>query len=494
MTKNKSSNFGLSKTKYTMKLKLLLFFFIVAIYTDAVAQTGYRIEGQIKGLSGGNCFLANYYATQIYAKDTAQADANGRFVFEGSKPLSQGIYEIVLPDRKTLLRVLITEDQDFSFSADTTDIIGKTKVTGSRDNEIFYEFQQFMKKTEDEYQQLKAQKIPETNQRFKDLQDKRKTFYDNFMKQNDGTFTVKLFKASADPEIPPAPKQANGKIDSAWVFNYYKSHFWDNFDFSDARMLMTPFLHQKLDRYIKDLTVQVEDSLVKEADFVVSKAINGKQKDIIAYTIWFITNQYETPKTVGTDGVFVHMAEKYYLTGIMPVSDSSTLQNVKERVKVLKPLLVNKIIPDLGVMSYRAPDRLDYIHGSKAEYEVVFFYSPTCGHCPESAPKLKAFHDKFKPQGVEVMTIAIDGSEEEWRKFIKEFKLENLVNTYGMVASRQVVYRNDYDVFSTPTVYVLDKNKKIIARRLGVEDLEPFLNVYKKRLAMERKPSTASRQ
>ena len=85
------------------------------------------------------------------------------------------------------------------------------------------------------------------------------------------------------------------------------------------------------------------------------------------------------------------------------------------------------------------------------------------------------------------MTISVDGSEEEWRKFIKEFKLENLINGYGLVASRQVVYRTDYDVFSTPTIYILDKSKKIIARRLGVEDIEPFLNVYKRQLAQEQK-------
>ncbi|MEZ4904594.1 MAG: DUF5106 domain-containing protein [Spirosomataceae bacterium] len=343
-----------------------------------------------------------------------------------------------------------------------------------------------MRAKENEYQRLKAQKVADTDKRIQDLQEQRKTFYDQFMKENEGTFTVKLFKASADPEIPTAPKLPNGKTDSSWVFNYYKGHYWDNFDFSDERMLQTPFLHQKLERYLKDLTIQIEDSIVKEADFVIGKAIEGKQKDIISYCIWYVTNQYENAKIVGTEGVFVHMGEKYYLTGIMPVSDSATIQNIADRIKILKPLLVNKTLPDIGVMSYRNASQLDYIHGIKADYQVVFFYSPTCGHCRESAPKLKALQDKLHGQGIEIMTIAIDGSEEEWRKFVKEFKLENLINGYGLVASRQVVYRNDYDTYSTPTIYVLDKNKKIIARRIGVEDLEPFLDLYKKRVTMEK--------
>lgn len=470
----------MTENYHTMKLKnyLILLF---CISTAATAQNGYRIEGQIKGVTGGDLILANYYAAQIYAKDTAKADAEGRFVFTKKTPLLGGIYELVLPNRRTLYRLLISDDQTFSFTADTTDVIGSVRIKGSKDNEIFYDFQQFMKSKEDEFQRLKAQNVPDTDKRIKDVQDQRKAFYENFMKQNEGTFTVKIMKAAAEPDLPPAPKLPNGKTDSTWLFNYYKAHFWDNYDFADARMLQTPFLHQKLERYIKELTLQVEDSLIKEADYIVGKAIAGKQKDVISYTIFYITNQYEMPKVVGTDGVFVHMAEKYYLTGIMPVSDSSTIKAVSERVKTLKPLLINKVIPDLGVMSYRSPDRLEYIHGVKSDYQVVFFYSPTCGHCRESAPKLKAFHDKFKPQGVEVMTIATEGTEEEWKKFIKEFKLENLVNGFGTVVSRQVTYRTDYDVFSTPTIYILDKNKKIIARRIGVEDLEPFLNMYKKR-------------
>ena len=51
---------------------------------------------------------------------------------------------------------------------------------------------------------------------------------------------------------------------------------WDDFDFSDERFVRTPFLQSKIERYIKELTVQVPDSLIKEADFMVNKAIAGK--------------------------------------------------------------------------------------------------------------------------------------------------------------------------------------------------------------------------
>src|SRR5690606_39990895 len=110
-------------------------------------------------------------------------------------------------------------------------------------------------------------------------------------------------------------------------------------------------------------------------DHQIRRAKNEEMKEHIIY---YITNAYETPTTVGTEGVFVHMAEKYSLNGGMPVSEDGK-KRIRERVAVLKPLLVNKVFPDLAVTDpLKKSIRLQQI---QADYTVVFFYSPTCGHC-----------------------------------------------------------------------------------------------------------------
>lgn len=445
---------------------------------NLIAQNGYRIEANIKNYTSGDAILANHYALSLYPKDTATVDSKGNMVFEGDKPLPGGIYEIVTPDRKFTVRLIIDKYQKFSVATDTINWVLNTKVVGNKDSELFYDFQRFMMNQDEEVKKLRIQNPKDIDKKLQAIQDVRKKYYDKYMKDNESTFSVKLMKTAADPEIPTAPLLANGKRDSLWLFHYYKNHFWDNFDFSDERLMRTPFLHQKLERYISDLTVQQEDSIMKSADFVVSKAIAGKNRDVLSYTIFFITNKYEQAKIVGTEGVFVRMAEKYYLTGIMPLSDTSSLKSVRERIAVLKPLLINKIIPDLGVLNDK--NTMINIYDIKKDYTVLIFYSTSCGHCKEAAPKVKAFHDKWKNMGAEVFAITTEGTEEEWKQFIKEFKWENLVNGYGRTVTRTIDYRKDYDVFSTPTIYILDKNHKIIARRLGVDDLEPFLVLYKK--------------
>ena len=207
--------------------------------------------------------------------------------------------------------------------------------------------------------------------------------------------------------------------------------------------------------------------------------MEGKNKDIKYYTIYYITSQYEQPKVVGTEGLFVHMFEKYYRTGIMTVSDSSTLNKISERVGSMKPNLVGKLLaPPLISDTLQRPINILRI---KADYRIVYFYSPTCGHCRESAPMLQKFVDAYKGKGIEVVAIAIDQSPEEWKKFIREFRLGKAINGYDFTHITD--YYHQYDVFTTPTVNVLDKNKRILAHRLPAGQIEDFIQFQQRQQA-----------
>jgi thiol-disulfide isomerase/thioredoxin len=447
---------------------------------------GYRIEAVLKGIKDTTCILGHYSSygdNQFIAKDTAKVDTKGRMVFEGDKQLPGGLYLILLPGKSNWVQLIVSgKESDFSIEADTADLIKSIKVKGSRENQIFYDFQReigdIVKKMEALNLEKKAKTDPAASaavsKKIQEQQTKFKSYREDFLTKNAGTFTVELLKQSIEPEIPKAPLLPNGKQDSSWVFNYYKSHYWSNFDFSDERLLKTPFLRPKLERYIHQLVVQQTDSIIKDADALIKKA--SVNKEMKSFFIYYITNDYEMTKIVGTEGVFVHMAEKYYLTGEMGISEDAK-KKVKEKVTSMKPLLVNKIIPDL-VLSDTSKKPIS-IHGIKADYTVLVFYSPSCGHCKESAPKLKEFYDKNKATGVKVLAIATEQSPEEWKKFIQTYKLEELLHGYDY--NSKVNYYRDYDVVSTPTIYVLDKNKKIIARKMPVEQLDDFYNFYRKK-------------
>ncbi len=442
-----------------------------------VAQTntppgadGHRITGRIRGVKDTTVVLAHYQydPTHYVPKDTARADANGNVVFRGNKPLPQGLYLVVMPKGRYF--DLILTEQRFGFETDTADFIGNMTLTGSAENAAFYGYQQKLKATFEAIRLLEKDKSEGARQRTSALQTEARTYRTEFLVKNAGLFTTKILLASAEPDVPAPPKAANGRPDSLWQFNWYKNHFWDAIDLTDERMLRTPMLQPKIDRYIKELTVQQVDSLAKEADFLVARA--GNTQLTKTYLIWYLTSQYERPKVLGTDGLFIHMVEKYWLTRQMPNIDSATMKSVSERVQVLKPLQVGRAftMPAVGDTLARP---LAYKATPTADYTVLFFYAPHCGHCRESAPKLKKFTDSPAGKRVNVVAIAIEDSADDWKKFIREFGLQRWQNGYDH--AQQIDFRRQYDVATTPTVYVLDRNRKIIARGLPAEQVEDFI-------------------
>ncbi len=462
--------------KYFFRISVLGVFAVLTSLSQGFCQ-GYEIEARIKGIKDSSLILGHYSrsSTQFVPKDTAKADAEGRMVFKGDKDLPGGLYVILFPGNKNWVEFIYNgSERKFSLATDTLDVIGNMKIIGSKENELFYSYQKELKNKAAEIEVIRKGSDAQT--KIAASQAGFKAFRDKLLAENKDSFTTQMLKMSGDPEVPEAPKLANGKTDSIWVFNYYKSHYWDDYNFSDSRIMNTPFLEPRLERYFKNLVVQVPDSLIKDADNLIAKTESNS--DMKAFVVWYITNQYENPKTVGTEALWVHMAEKYYLSGQMGVSEEIK-RRIAEKVATLKPLLVNKTFPALGLTD---PDGNKVsLQSAAADYTVLFFYAPTCGHCKESAPKLKQFYDKNKDKGVKVMAISIEHDVKEWKSFIVATHLEGVINGYD--PSKQIDFNRKFDVVTTPTVYILDKNKKIIARKMPVEQLEDFLTYYKNKTA-----------
>lgn len=451
---------------------LFLTLLCTAGFIDTIFAQAYRIETNIKGFKDSTFVVGHYNRnrTQFVPKDSAKADAHGNFVFEGTNDLPGGLYVILFPGNSRWIEFLYSgKEPRFSMSTDTSDVIAHMKIKGSKENEIFYAYQNEIIRREKEVEALQKEK---NEAKIKQLRDEFKQYREKFLKDNAGTFAVQLLNMSSDPEIPAAPKLANGKTDSLWVFNYYKAHYWDSFDFADPRIMRTPFLEPKLDRYIKNLVVQTPDSLIKEADWIIKKA--SANEEVKSFVVYYLANQYENPKTVGTEDLWVHLAEKYYLAGQMGVSDE-TKKKIADKVNTLKPLLVNKTFPALTLADPLG--KKVNVQAIPANYTVLFFYAPTCGHCKESAPKLKDFYDKNKVNGVKVVTISTEHNMEEWKSFLTTYHLEELTNTFDTL--KEYDFNRKFDVVTTPTIYILDKNKKIIARKMPVDQLDDFLNYYR---------------
>jgi thiol-disulfide isomerase/thioredoxin len=226
---------------------------------------------------------------------------------------------------------------------------------------------------------------------------------------------------------------------------------------------------------MNQLTPQTPDSIMASADTIIEKS--RADKEVFKYCVATLANEYETSKIMGFDAVFVHIAEKYYLTKDAYWADSTLKAKIHERVEKIRPNILNTpahdlVMPDTSFKMHR-------LYDIKAKYTVVVFWDPTCSHCKIEIPKLHAYYDSVKAKGesLEIFSIGIESDIELWKNYIKEKHLDwiNVSDLYN-----NTHFRDYYDIYSTPVIYLLDEQKRIIAKRLDTEKLQDFIENNKK--------------
>lgn len=464
-----------------MMKKSIVFSFLLLSITQLFANT-YELKFTVKGLSNATVKLAYYFGDKQYVRDSVTTDATGKFVFTGQETLPGGVYMIVIPGNK-YFEVILDTEQKFSGETDTLDLIQSMKIKGSTDNEQFYEYLKWIAAKGKQLESIRKELEVATNESEKQkLRDKQvaldkevKAYKTNYMQANPQRLLSKIFNATNEPEIPEAPVLANGRKDSTFTYRYYKAHFFDNIDMKDDRLLRSPIMGNKLKQYTEKLTPQIPDSINAMADYLIG--LTEPTSDMFKYLVYWITNTYEKSNIMGMDAVFVYMAKNYYLNGKAYWVEDAQLDKVKERVDALEPCLIGKVARNVRMFK---PDFTQVsLHDVKADFTIVYFWDPSCGHCKKVTPKLQEFYSKSsKELSIEVFAVYIEADTTEWFKFIREKDLKwlNVADLTGVTN-----FRKYYDIYSTPVIYLLDKNKKIIGKRMDVEAIEEFIKNYSKK-------------
>lgn len=461
----------MQKRNFTILMFISLFFL-----KSVSAQEGYQVKVKVAGVRDSMCYLANYFGDKQYLKDSCLADAQGSFVFKGKEKLGGGIYLVVIPGKR-YFEVLIDKEQNFSLETDTVDFVKHMKIKGSQENTIFYDYLKFIGEKSKAIEPLRAEfesvksdpaKSEDVRKRMAVIDSSVISYKDEFMKNNPDFLLTKVFKVTEEVKMPEIPKKADGTLDSLFMYNYYKAHFFENIDLKDDRLLRTPVFHPKLEQYFKKLTLQMPDSINKEADQIIAQLNPGSE--MFKYVVWWVTNTYETSNIMGMDAVFVHMVEKYYTKEKAFWVDDAQLYKIQDRARVLKPILVGTKVKNIVLNdSLGQPHSL---HDVKAKYTVLYFWDPDCGHCQKITPKLKESYDKIKSKGVQVFAVCTEVEIDKWKKFIREKDL-NWINVADPELHNN--FRHDFDITTTPQIFLLDENKTIIAKRIEVETMNEIL-------------------
>jgi len=467
----------------------ILFSFLLAFFAFSFSNgQGYKVTLQTPNYKSGLAYLTYYYGKNMNVQDSAIVSSKGVAIFQGKEKLQPGVYSIVFPGKNKLFDFLVDKGQDISIKADTSDLLDKTEITGSKENILFQQYQKFVaSKGKFLQQELEAYMKSTTKEdsashekKYKELNAELNDYRNKIIQEHPQSMLAALLTSMKEPQVLNSHPVT--RADSLENYQYYKKHYWDGITFMDDRIIRTPFFLPKVEQYFRNVISPAPDSIIKESDYLLLLARSSPQ--MYKFLLNWLTDEYINPKYMGQDAVFVHLFEKYHSKGISNWLNEKQMKTISDRAYMLMSNLIGEQAADLQMVDSNGVSKP--LYNVKADYIVVCFWDPTCGHCRVQVPRLDSIYKaKWKKENVKMYGVLTETKDfQQWKEFMNEHKMNDWINVYETEAQRKIVeqskqasYKQLYDVIQTPTLYLLDKDKKIIAKKLTMEQLDELLDV-----------------
>lgn|SRR5690348_1856495 len=462
-------------------------FFLFVLIISTRAQ-GFKVTLQTPNFKSGLAYLTYYYGKKINIEDSAIINPKGTAVFQKNEKLQPGIYSIVFPGKTKMLDFLVDKEQVINIKADTADLINKSTITGSKENILFQQYQKYVSVTGNELQKELEQYRSSKNKQDSALHEKNyntlnkelNDHRDEIIKEHPESMLAVLLTAMKEPKAlirKPVTRQ-----DSVDNYFYYKKHFWDGISFMDDRIIRTPFFIPKLEKYFREVLSPAPDSIIKESDYLLLRA--RVAPEMYKFLLNWFTDEYIYPKYMGQDAVFVHLFEAYHSKGVSSWLSEKQKTIISNRAYMLMANLIGEQAANLEMTD--SAGKAMSLYEVNAPYIIVCFWDPTCSHCKVEVPELDSlYHAKWEKEGVKIFGVLTDSKVfDQWKEFMSKNNLHSWINVYqtdeqkkAAEGNKKPSFKQLYDVTQTPTLYLLDKDKKIIAKKLTIEQMNDVLQM-----------------
>jgi len=466
-------------------MKKIFVILSAALWYSAAAAQPFKISLQTDYTSG-IAYLTHHAGANLNVDDSAAVGPNGRAVFQGKRILPPGIYAVVFPGKRLSADFLVGKEQIIDIIADSSNLTNM-QVKGSRENILFQEYQKYVAKQglllnqerEAFNRSTTAADSALHQNNYKKYNSELNEYRNGIIQNNSASMMAIILNAMKESPLPT--KVPVNRQDSVDNYQFYKTHYWDGITFMDDCIVRTPFFPVKLQRYYREVMPQDADSIIKDVDYKLLLARSSPET--YKYMLNWLTDEYINPKYMGQDAVFVHLFNKYHSKGLSPWLNEKQNEAITRRAYMLMANLVGERAANLEMLD--TVGKVSALYDVNADYTVVVFWDPNCGHCKEEIPRLDSFYRAgWKAQNVKMYAVNTEYDKETWVKFINDKSLSDWQHVHYTLQmlkadteAQRPSFKQLYDITQTPTVYLLDKEKRIIGKKLTPQQLNELLQV-----------------
>ena len=422
-------------------ISFLFTIFCISLFSQ---EQGYKITIELPGVDTKTLYVKGNYGDKSYIFDSIKPSSKFVYSLQSKKrTIPNGIYEIIDKKGNSYLEFIVSQSRHFSIKTEQ-DKWSRYTVEGSDENKFFALIKEL-----EQSEMLNKETI---------LQ---------YIELSPESLLSKYLKAQyLFVELPNDYLDDIEEIlDIDAAYSYVKEHFFDHIDFQDARLLRTP-INPKLDIFFTEILLnQHPDTINREIDHFIAKTKNSDEAK--RYYLQYIYGLFDTglPEHAG---VIVHLYDNYCADGTCDWLDEHFNRRIKRDVLRKRNLLPGQIVPSLE--AYTHTQEKISSENLKTQHIVLWFWDPDCEDCIEQTPKLYEFYQDFHEMyDFEVMAISITEDYERWRNLLSQFP--DWINISFAAGEPNYDFVDYFDLLTTPGIFVIDKDHKIIARQFPLEEI-----------------------
>ena len=275
-----------------------------------------------------------------------------------------------------------------------------------------------------------------------------------------------LFSFQYIPDVDwslPLDEHINQQID----------HWFDGCLFNDSTVLKSQQMNNFLNQYInlvgtKITSEALKDSLLVHAGRLVCEKASQGNPLVYGYVVDYFYRGYEAYNIQSG----IKMLEKY---ADDPRCITTRKKEIVRRLEGIGKMLPGTVVKNLHVEDIGQSSKDINLKASSKTYQLVIFYESACGHCSDLLAELKKWY--AIPQNREwfdIYTIAVDEKRETWEKshHERQFPWNDYFAPGGVNSETAAAYY----VLSTPNLFIIGRDGKLINLPAKVADLDKFLN------------------
>ncbi len=410
-----------------------------------------RLHGKVKGARDG----MTIYLSETEGKHDQVMDSTtvkgGSYDF-GVQEFHRGFYMVSFDANNKMALIMNPDESEVEVDFNSTRLESMPLAKVSVENQGWIEYFQVEKRIDNEIRNLRRSRGQSSfkeriDQQIAQKEADKRAAQDEAILKYPNTFLAKYLTWYNSPHLSD------------------KGKYWEDIDFTDVSIIRTPVIPNRIQEFMRTHSGGEEQGFFNCIDLLKAKAEVDPQ--VLEFTLYTMFDGFYQSNM---EDVSMYILDNY----IFDENCGANLSDVvKQRAQGIINLKIGNTPPNFNIASLSHGNIELAKEVKKNDYTLVMFWASWCHKCEQEIPVLKGVYEQYKDKGFGVIGVSVDQNRAAWERAVEENGV-SWPNVSQLLMWESPVAQ-DYKVTQTPTLFLLDKDMKIVDKPERIFQVENFL-------------------